>query len=166
MKKLMKNLMTKVKEEAAKRKIGYSKISTKLNVTTGMVSNYLNATNRISFYKFMELINLVFEEEVPQKKNELINEFFEYPQKTEYVKEALEWLFVNGRVKQAENLLNEYENTGVIFRVYSLLLRRNQGSVTKEEFYRGVHDIAYSGDEDLDAKILGRIAQLYAILDF
>ncbi|TYS55786.1 hypothetical protein FZD47_25515 [Bacillus infantis] len=162
----MKKLMAKVKEEAGKRKIRYTVISKKLNVTTGMVSNYLNATNSISFFKFLELLNLIFEEENSNNKDGFIKEFFDFPQKTEYVKEAIEWSFVNGRIKQAAELLGNYEGKDDILTVYSLLLRRNQGSLSKEDYYKRIHELPLHSSDDHDLKTLWRIAQLYAILDF
>jgi transcriptional regulator with XRE-family HTH domain len=153
-----------IREDAKKKKINNKLIAGRLNVSEGQISNYFNVNNHIPFNKFIELLTFIYEDtkQIDQHIEKYINE----TKRIENLKEAAEWFSVNGDYKKISNLVKRHKKRDCIFEIYEVFLKRKKQYIGKEEFYRSVEEIKEHGINNIDTKVLCRIATAYANLDF
>lgn len=161
---LLKRLMVKIKVEAKKKKLTIEKIAQAMSLSNGTVSNYLNVKHKIPFNRYIELLNIVMQDKV--QIDHFIDEYLNKMDNMEFIKEAVEWFFVNGEGSRAASLIKKYKDEDSIFVLYELLLKRNNRSINKNDFLREVEKTREKGVKDLGTKVLCRIANIYAHLDF
>ncbi|MGE6379591.1 AimR family lysis-lysogeny pheromone receptor [Peribacillus muralis] len=161
----MKKLMSKVKEDARKKKIINKELAPRLKVSEGMISNYYSCTNRIGGYKFAELISIIYEGE-DGKIDFFLTEYPKRNNKDEHVIELLEWSHQNGKKTIQKEILDQYSvKENPLFLYYSLFLRRSEGNISAQNFIIELENIKYKSNNSPEFKTLGWIGLLYAYYD-
>lgn len=159
--------MDKIKKDAIKLNLTNKTIAEKLGVSEGLVSNYFNVKNRISFGNFIELIDVVY----GSKKDKLIDEFCQLTTKPENDREALEWCSLNAKFNIVESLINKINNKRgksdqVLAKLYGLACRRYRFLISPEDFLLGLEEVKIGGNIGSEAAVFINILSMYGHLDF
>lgn len=153
--------MTVLKEEAKKRKITNKNIAMKLNISPSQVSNYYKLNYRISFYKFYQILKIIFQDDYINI-NEFIIKFIDKNTKTESFMEAMEWAANFGKYKIMDLILKKKNEP--FFRCYKLLRLRIDRKIKPANLFREIEKIKYEC-KSVEEKIICQIASLYALYD-
>lgn len=161
----MIKLLSKVKADAKKKRITNLAIASGLKVSHGMVSNYFNDEHRISGVNFCKLLTMVYEDQL-EVIDQRILEYVKKSSKTEHILEILEWCQYNGKKPIQKQILSNTEGFDEpIFEFYELFLKRNDKSISANQFYVELENIKYKSNKKPGFKALGWIGLLYAYYD-
>lgn len=163
----MKRLMNRIKSDIEKQNITNKEIAKALGVSEALISNYFNLRNRISFVKFLDLINFVYGEE----PEHIIKEFCLKTEKLENDREALEWCSLNSKGELVEIMINKVKNQDnktqrTFALLYELLVDRYKCSLSPEEFLIRLEEIKMSGNVRQEAGVFINILSMYGHFDF
>ncbi|WP_445506738.1 AimR family lysis-lysogeny pheromone receptor [Niallia sp. 03190] len=163
----MKKLMGKIKQDKMKKKITNKVVANKIRTSEGTVTNYLKGSYKVPFHKFKEIIKMIYEDDY-KYINSLIEEYLNKIDKSEYIKEAIEWFFSTGQNKKAEVLIKNNirrSQEDPTFEIYEMLCNRSMGIIKKEEFYKKINNIKLFNLDD-DSLALLKVADMISHFDF
>lgn len=156
-------MMEAIKEDARKRKITNKEIAKALAISSGQVTHYFKLTNRIPFYKFIELVRLIYSD--TNKIEHLLVKFVETNTKRESIREAAEWFSNNGKLKLLQLLLKLRSKDDPLLGIYEILILRNQRMIKAQELYIKLDALRDQSFDFPEWRAFTRIAKLYAYLD-
>ena len=156
--------MKRLDEDKKKKRISNKSIAFKTGMSEGTISNWFRKF-KIPFHKFVEVINIIYSEDKPTQKL-LIEQFLENTDKIENIKEAVEWYLITFQTQKAEQLILKHREDHSLFLVYELLVKRTNGLLDKEEFFKEVELLRDNNSQQKDFLSLIKIANMLTEYDF
>lgn len=160
----MQKLLNQIKDDAKKKKIRNKNIASAIRVSEGMVTNYFKMTNRIPFFKFVLLVQFIYEDDW-NAIDKLMVKFIQQATRTESMLEAAEWFYNHCKRQLLEQLLERNKEESQLD-IYRLQLKRSQGNISKEEVYLEIEQMKRRGDITKEMNVLIQIFNLYSFIDF
>lgn len=159
--------MSKIREDASKRKVTGKAIAKIIEVSRGMVSNYLKGETEMPVLKFIKLVDHVYEND-NDKIIDRIKEFIAKSSRKDNLQDVLEWVSNRGDDDLFLLLYNKFLESNELmedFKVYNLLYKRNMRKISVNDFYIQVEKLKENKYIQKETKILLKIATLYAFSD-
>ncbi|PEE20772.1 hypothetical protein CON95_27140 [Bacillus toyonensis] len=161
------SLLSEIHEDMKKRGINDAKLSNKLGVTKGLISQYFSGSTKMSFMNFLELVRYVYEEDTLVRK--YLRRFCENTSKPLNLCIAMEF----ASVQRDYELLVFLVNKGKISHnktvrewahVYDLICERSLGTLAGESLFKKISQSPIKTTSN-EMKVLKSITLMYSFSD-
>jgi hypothetical protein len=164
---VMKKLMAQLKEDAKNRKITNTMIAKKFGVSVTSVGNWFRGKDRISFFHYLDLIEMLYGNEVTDiKYYERLDDFARLNTRNDNDRIMLEWFSQKGENSLKKVVIDRVKSDDyqpLLGCIYDTLLKRKTKQLIAEKFYFEVEELKSNYKTNYDEEsVMVMICNIYS----